>query len=214
MDTKNVMMSALLFLVISLVPLVNGGCTSKFGAPKVEQVALDKVKVSWDGLVPNFLSCWDFFIIRYWEEGKDEVHDATSVGPLGANQFSTEIKVKPRQRYVFRLKTTKRNKYSEGGSWGQSSTVEFIANPNYDTQGPRNPDDGNKGNHDVDEKLSMPIEIKYYIIAICGVIGGLIVIGIIYKLVCKYACNKKSSADLEMSLDENNDTHKDLLTAE
>jgi len=214
MDTKNVMMSALLLLVISLVPLVNGGSYCRFnGAPKVEQVASDKVKVLWSGVVPN-LGCLDFFVINYWEKGDSKADDGKRVGPLDANQFSTEIKVKPRQRYKLQLKTTKRHKYSDGGSWGQSSTVEFKANPNYDTQGPQNPDDGNKGNHDVDEKLSMPIEIKYYIIAICGVIGGLIVIGIIYKLVCKYACNKKSSADLEMSLDENNDTHKDLLTAE
>jgi len=212
MNTKNL----LLFLVISLVPLVNGVCRVN-GAPKVEQVASDKVKVSWSGLVPN-LSCLDFFVVNYWKKGDSKVHDGIPVGPLGAKQFSTEIKVTPRQRYKLQLKTTKR---SESG-WGESEIVEFKADPNYDPDDDPedDPADGNKGNDEKrkkkDEKLSMSIELKYYIIAICGVIGGLIVIGIIYKLVCKYACNKKSSADLEMSLDENNDgsVHKDLLTAE
>merc|ERR1719219_2054961 len=216
MDTKNVMMSALLLLVISLVPLVNGGSGCTFnGAPKVEQVATDKFKVSWSDVVPN-LGCLDFFVINYWEKGTSKVHDGKLVGPLGDNQFSTEIEVKPRQRYKLQLKTIK-NGYS-GRSYGESEIVEFKADPNYDPED--DPADGNKGNDEKpkkkDEKLSMSIELKYYIIAICGVIGGLIVIGIIYKLVCKYACNKKSSADLEMSLDENNDgsVHKDLLTAE
>jgi len=208
MDTKNVMMSALLFLVISLVPLVNGGCTSKFGAPKVEQVALDKVKVSWDGLVPNFLSCWDFFIINRWEKDTQDATDG-KFQKFNANQFSTEIEVTPRTSYIFQLKTTKRDTWL-GSSWGESTTVEFKTSEN--KQGSSK--GGGPGGVNPTPSDDTPIEIKYYFIAICGVIGGLIVIGIIYKLVCKYACNKKSSADLEMSLDENNDTHKDLLTAE
>merc|ERR1719412_212030 len=191
MDTKNVMMSALLFLVISLVPLVNGGCTSKFGAPKVEQVALDKVKVSWDDVVDD-LDCVDSFVINYWEEDKSKV-DGTFIH-LGTNQFSTEIKVTPRQRYKFQLKTKQRSTWYP---YGESKTVEFITSRN--KQGSSKV--GGPGGVNPTPSDDTPIEIKYYFIAICGVIGGLIVIGIIYKLVCKYACNKKSSADLEMSLD-------------
>merc|ERR1712141_92153 len=202
MNTKNVMMSTLLFLVISLVPLVKGGSSCRFnGAPKVEQVDIDKVKVSWVGVVPN-LGCLDFFVINYWEKGRHKVHDGTPVGPLGANQFSTEIEVTPSQRYIFQLKTTKRS----NRSWGESRTVEFKTDRDYDTDDSDGDDDGVL---DVDENTdTMAIGIKYYIIASCGVIAGLIVIGIIYKLVCKCACSKKSSADPEKvySLVENNDT--------
>jgi len=243
MDTKNVMMSALLLLVISLVPFVNGGssCTFK-SAPNVEQVAIDKVKVSWSDVVADF-GCLDLFIINYWEEGKSKVDDGKLVGPLDANQFSTEIKnVTPSQSYQLQLKTIKNGYY--GRSYGQSEIVEFKTDRDYDTDDTdgdgvvnavdldddndgipdkEDTDDDNDGILDVDEKTdTMAIAIKNYIIAICGVIGGLIVIGIIYKLVCKCACNKKSSADPEKmySLVENNDTllngsvHKDLLTAE
>ena len=125
MDTKNVMMSALLLLVISLVPLVNGGSGCRFnGAPKVVQVDIDKVKVSWYGVVAN-LGCLDFFVINYWEKGTSKIHDGTPVGPLGANQFSTEIEVTPRQSYHLQLKTTKRS----NSSWGESRTVEFKTDP-------------------------------------------------------------------------------------
>jgi len=209
MNTKNL----LLFLVISLVPLVNGVCRVN-GAPKVEQVASDKVKVSWSGLVPN-LSCLDFFVVNYWKKGDSKVHDGIPVGPLGAKQFSTEIKVTPRQRYKLQLKTTKR---SESG-WGESEIVEFKTGRDggggNGILGVEGPGGGGGGTPGAVENPTLGA-IKYYIIAICGVIVGLIVIGIIYKLVCKHACNKKSSADLEMSLDENNDgsVHKDLLTAE
>merc|ERR1712141_776125 len=199
MNTKNVMMSTLLFLVISLVPLVKGGSSCRFnGAPKVEQVDIDKVKVSWVGVVAN-LGCLDFFVINYWEKGANKVHDGTFVGPLGANQFSTEIKVIPSQRYVFQLKTTKRS----NRSYGESRTVEFKTDRDDDGGGiPEGLCGGGIPGAGGD------LILKYYIIASCGVIGGLIVIGIIYKLVCKCACNKKSSADpeKEYSLVENNDT--------
>ena len=122
MNTKNV----LLFLVISLVPLVNGGSGCRFnGAPKVEQVEIDKVKVSWHGVVAN-LGCLDFFVINYWEKGTSKAHDGTFV-KLNANQFSTEIKVTPRKRYRFQLKTTKRS----NRSYGESRTVEFKTDRDY-----------------------------------------------------------------------------------
>ena len=117
MNTKNVMMSALLFLVISLVPLVNG--TIKFNsAPKVEQVEIDKVKVSWHGVVAN-LGCLDDFVLNHWEKGTPKKYGTFK--KLNANQFSTEIEVIPRQRYILQLKTTKRS----NRSWGESRTVEF-----------------------------------------------------------------------------------------
>jgi len=228
MNTKNVMMSALLFLVISLVPLVNGGCRFN-SAPKVEQVEIDKVKVSWDGVVAN-LGCLDDFVLNHWEKGTPKKYG--NIERFNAKKFSTEIEVIPSQSYRLQLKTRKNR------SWGESSIVEFKTDRDYDerkkeekkdTDGDGIPDvldtdddndripdvedtdDDNNGVLDVDEKpppSTMDIGIKYYIIASCGVIAGLIVIGIIYKLVCKCACNKKSSADPEKvyGLDENNDT--------
>merc|ERR1712020_164174 len=113
--------------VISLVPLVNGGPSCRFNsAPKVEQVAIDKVKVSWHDVVPN-LGCLNEFIINYWEKGKSKVWDGTFVGPLGANQFSTEIKVTPSQSYQLQLKTRK------NGYYGESEIVEFKTDRDYDT---------------------------------------------------------------------------------
>merc|ERR1711974_347415 len=118
---KNVMMSSLLLLVKGC----KSGCTFN-SAPKVEQVEIDKVKVSWSDVVAN-LDCLDEFIINYWEEGKSKVLDGTFVGPLGANQFSTEIKdVTPSQSYKLQLKTRK------NGYYGESEIVEFKTDRDYD----------------------------------------------------------------------------------
>merc|ERR1719411_2239971 len=111
MNTKNVMMSALLFLVISLVSLVTPATATVYNycawddpgfnsAPTVTQVNLQKVRVSWNGTVTK-IECVANFHVKYWKQGYP--NDWENSKSLNANEFSTEIEVNAGVKYIFHV---------------------------------------------------------------------------------------------------------------
>ena len=193
------------------------------GVPKVEQVDIRTVKVSWNGITTQ-TECADQFLVKYWESTSPLEYALTD--PVNNDEFSTVIKVTPKVKYVFEVIAREDKGAIAGVDYNRAENVEFktsmknvevtieddlpiiptkITNPVQDSSSvSENTEEPSKESKSSTSIGGLPFNIEIIcIIAVCGVVAILIAIGIVYKL----TCNKKSSADLEMSLDENNDTH-------
>ena len=72
--------------------------------PKVEQVSMQTVKVSWFGIITQN-ECTDQFFVKYWESTRSSYLDFKLTSPLKNNQFSTIIRVTPKVKYIFQVIT-------------------------------------------------------------------------------------------------------------
>lgn len=68
------------------------------GLPMVRQLALDKVEVSWRGLVNN-VECADQFLVKYWRKSNPGEYQMTK--KQGTDKWEVQIKVVPRVPYAF-----------------------------------------------------------------------------------------------------------------
>ena len=104
------MSSLLLLLVVTvtvMVTRVEGYCATLGanpgfrGPPRVEQVTLTSVRVSWDGLVTR-KDCADQFIVKSWLARNP--NDYKMSGLLPTNQFTFIVTdLVPNQDYVFQV---------------------------------------------------------------------------------------------------------------
>ena len=119
---------ALLFLVISFVPLVNGYCWQPGknpgfnGTPKVEQVDIRTVKVSWKGITTQ-TECADQFLVKYWEITSPLDYHLSD--PVNNDKFSTIIRVTPKVKYVFEVIAREDKGAIAGVDYNRADNVEF-----------------------------------------------------------------------------------------
>jgi len=229
MNVQQMISAALLFLVISFVPLANGYCWQPGknpgfnGIPKVEQVDIRTVKVSWNGITTQ-TECADQFLVKYWESTSPLEYALTD--PVNNDEFSTIIKVTPKVKYVFEVIAREDKGAIAGVDYNRAENVEFktsmknvevtieddlpiiptkITNPVQDSSSvsvSENTEQPSKESKSSTSIGGLPFNIEIIcIIAVCGVVAILIAIGIVYKL----TCNKKSSADLEEYDDEDDE---------
>ena len=208
MDTKNVF-SVLLFLVISFViPLVNSYCweigrnPGFKGTPKVEQIDIKTVKVSWLGIATK-TECADNFLVKYWKYTHPKEYILTDF--INNDQFSTIIRVTPKVKYVFEV-IAREDKGSIGGiDWNRAKKVEFKTS---NAKKPRNfkPKVEPRNINQI-KNAGLPFHTGLLcIIIVCGVMVVLIAISVVYKL----TCYKKYSVDLEEYDDDVNDDEDDV----
>jgi len=233
MNLQQMISAALLFLVISFVPLANGYCWQPGknpgfnGIPKVEQVDIRTVKVSWNGITTQ-TECADQFLVKYWESTSPLDYHLSD--PVNNDEFSTVIKVTPKVKYVFEVIAREDKGAIAGVDYNRAENVEFktsmknvevtieddlpiiptkITNPVQDSSSvsvSENTEEPSKESKSSTSIGGLPFNIEIIcIIAVCGVVAILIAIGIVYKL----TCNKKSSADLEEYDDEDDDEDDD-----
>ena len=70
-------------------------------APRVQQVSLTSVLVSWEGLVTR-IDCADQFIVKSWNERNPNDYKMSDLLPL--NQFTFMVRdLVPNQNYVFQV---------------------------------------------------------------------------------------------------------------
>ncbi len=67
------------------------------GPPRVRQLSITKVRVSWDGLVTQE-DCADNYVVKFWPTQAPSTYKITDIVPV--NQHSVDIEVQPRVRYT------------------------------------------------------------------------------------------------------------------
>jgi len=186
------------------------------GPPKVEQIDLRTVKVSWFGLV-SMRECADQFLVKYWQKNDPQAYKMTDLLPN--DDFSTDIKVVPKVEYSFQAVAREDKGSIAGIDWNKSKTTDFKTSQYNNAVKPTATDRGGSSLNDVrqdsDDKpsvtvagaggghsldtQSMSVEL-IAIIIVCSVVLLLIVVGLIYKV----ACSKKSE-DSDEDEDEDDD---------
>ena len=74
-------------LYLILIGIFFSGFT---GPPKVEQIDLATVRVSWDGLVTQ-RECADQFLVKYWQRSNPQSYITTEL--LDRNAVTIDVKV-------------------------------------------------------------------------------------------------------------------------
>lgn len=90
------------------------------GPPVVEQVRLDRVRVSWGGLVTKE-ACADNFIVKYWQRLFPRDYRVTR---LVHHRSEVEVEVVPKVIYHFQV----------GGKWIRNSGVKKSAQKQWQQQ--------------------------------------------------------------------------------
>ncbi len=92
------------------------------GPPTVQQIALDRVRVSWGDIV-KYRQCADQFLVKYWPRNTPSVYKTTELVQTSVN--SIDIKVTPKVMYHFQA-VAREDKGAIGGiDWNKSPIVEF-----------------------------------------------------------------------------------------
>jgi len=215
-----------LILLITPVPQASAYCwepgkNPKFtGPPKVEQVNVRKVRVSWFGLV-EMRDCADQFLVKYWPSSSPSNYMTTTLVNNDVNAI--DVEVTPFVPYEFQAVAREDKGLIGGIDWNKSDKTEFKTSkqnnevseskPNViPTQDTLPKDSSNLVSNNVHNNVEQVFKEEtnletvgnmlslelICIIAVCSLVLILIFIGIVYKL----ACAKKSSDELDDEEDE------------
>lgn len=200
-------------IVISFVPLVNGYCWQPGknpgfnGTPKVEQIDIQTVRVSWLGITTQ-TECADHFLVKYWKISRRSSLEYNMTNLVNNDKFSINIRVTPNVKYVFEVIAKEDKGAFLGVDYNRAKNVEFKTSSNNNVGVTKeNPSNGQLKKAGL-QFLQLPIGL-ICIIVVCGVVTVLIAITIVYKL----TCYKKSRADFE-EYDEDEDVEDTMTDCE
>jgi len=172
----------------------NPGFTNE---PKVYQISLTKVRVSWKGAV-NQRKCADSFLVKYWRESRPSDYQMTK--QVNALSNYIDVEVKPKIRYVFQVVAREDKGWFLGVDYNRSKRVKFSTSVNREQPLPNpsnlNPDVsvGHFNKFEQEEmilnkdKVAIGISITVEILVVVifsSLIFLLIIIGFIYQVFCK-----------------------------
>jgi len=195
------------------------------GPPKVEQIDLRTVKVSWSGLVQQ-AECADQFLVKYWEKAQGPNKFKTTE-LLKTDKFSIDIEVTPRVLYRFQAVAREDKGAILGIDWNRSPERDFKTSQHNKevepTSSAATEDDDNYQLNAADKDIITPNVVenqdqnpiftltvwKIGIIVVCGVVFLLIIVGVVYK----FACSKKSE-DSDIEEDDEDEDDDEFLEKE
>ena len=179
------------------------------GEPKVEQITISRVRVSWQGIVTK-RDCADNFVVKYWKE--HDPSDYKMTDPLDVKSDYVDLKVTPKIEHMFEVIAREDKGAVLGIEYNRATLVKFKTSsynrnkPPPDT-GSTNLSNGLEGNGIKNEDkdvlgtvrtvIGLSIEILVIVIVL-GLILLLIIIGLAYK----FCCRSKSSTYDEDDEDE------------
>ena len=96
--------------------------------PTVQQIAIDKVRLSWGETVET-RECADQFLVKYWikNQGPDKYQSTEMVNNTAD---SIDIKVVPRITYMFEVVARESKPGLLGVDWNRAPVVEFTTSRN------------------------------------------------------------------------------------
>ena len=193
------------------------------GPPRVEQLDLATVRVSWEGLVTQ-RECADQFLVKFWQRSNPQSYSTSEL--LDRNANSVDVKVVPKVDYQFQAVAREDKGPIVGIDWNKSPVTDFktsvrnkeiskIPIPNEQPISTSPTDASLKSTSDAGGQVAVPtaavsetkekvlplsIEVLA-IIAVCGTAVLLIFVGVAYKLFC----GKSEPVDEESCADDNDE---------
>ena len=96
------------------------------GQPTVQQLAIDKVRISWREAVKK-RECADQFLVKYWLKSQPNEYKTTQM--VNNTADSIDIKVVPRITHMFEV-VARESKGVVGVDWNRAPVVEFTTSWN------------------------------------------------------------------------------------
>ena len=93
------------------------------GPPKITQISLDTVRVSWENLVIN-RECADSFVVKYWPTSTPDKYRVTMI--VEASENSVNITVKAGVQYHFQAVAREDKGVIGGVDWNKSPPSHFT----------------------------------------------------------------------------------------
>ena len=127
---------AILYILHTPVSLVQAYCWEPgknpyfTGPPIVQQVDLQTVRVSWDGLV-EMRECTDQFLVKYWQKTNPQKYDLTEL--VNPQVSSIDIKVSPKVEYQFQAVAREDKGSVIGVDWNKSDITDFKTSDDLET---------------------------------------------------------------------------------
>ena len=92
------------------------------GPPKVEQVAINEVRISWEGIVTH-RDCADQFLVKYWPRTSPNAYETSELVPPDVSYM--QVKVTPKVTYQFQAVAREDKGLVGGIDWNKSPIVDF-----------------------------------------------------------------------------------------
>jgi hypothetical protein len=194
------------------------------GPPKVEQIKIDVVRVSWENVV-TLRECADNFVVKYWPRSAPNQYDITDLVPT-SDDF-VDITVIPKIIYQFQAVAREDKGIIGGVDWNKSPTVDyktssFYTKPSSSASSSSSSSSTSEGSssssgsssNKVDQTmiddgrpmavLGMSLEI-FIAVVVISLLVVLIVVGLAYKLVSGH----RKTGDLDDDDDDDDDDDND-----
>lgn len=177
--------------------------------PKVEQVTLTSVRVTWEGIVTR-IECADQFIVKSWNARNPNDYQMSDLLPT--TQFSYVVTdLVPNQNYVFQA-VAREDKGILGKDWNKSPQALFRTSRNNPTVPP------NSDNTYLDPTMVAPSNSSnnpFSLFSMGGIVIGiifaaLILVGICWNLIQKSRRKKTADTDSVNSDSETDSMDLDL----
>jgi len=161
--------------------------------PKVEQISLTSVRVSWEGLVTR-IDCADQFIVKSWNARNPNDYQMSDLLPV--TQFSyTVTDLVPNQDYVFQA-VAREDKGILGKDWNKSLHAYYKTTSSNPTVAPRKGRPSARGPVIAGEQRQTPKTLFTMGAIIIGILlGSLILVGIFWNIVQSKRKSSDSGSD-------------------
>ena len=179
--------------------------------PKVEQLTMMKVRVSWDGIVDK-RKCADSFLVKYWRKSSPATYKMTT--PVPTQVSYEDIEISPKVIYLYQVIAREDKGMILGVDYNKAKPVEFRTSPNNEeiSSDNSNVPGGiiNNNNHGRSQSTYNP-KINDKAINVMGltietlvimIVVGLILVLVIIGLVYKFACGGKKSSKYDEEEDD------------
>lgn len=176
-------------------------------APRVQQISLTSVLVSWEGLVTR-IDCADQFIVKSWNERNPNDYQMSDLLPL--DQFTFMVRdLVPNQNYVFQA-VAREDKGILGKDWNKSPQALFRT-------GRTNPTVSPAGSHasfvnptnlgQVKGGQETPKAMFTLGAIVVGILlGSLVLVGAVWNIIQRNRRKKSTDTDSEHSSDSDTDS--------
>ena len=226
------LLTVVVFISVINVPLVSAYCWQAgqnpyFTAiPIVQQVDLQTVRVTWEGIV-EYEKCVDNYLVKYWQKSNPQGYKMTEL--IDKQHYTSDIIITPKINYVFQVIAREDKGGVLGIDYNKSAQREFKTSAYNSNVKPTTPkpaqepavapkatgtDNGNIESPDSTQDLQVVKEENsgkllagftielIAIIIVCSIVLLLILVGLVYKLTCA-----KKTEDIDDDDDE--DEHDD-----
>ena len=212
-SSVQILLSTLLLFITLTIHNVSGHCwqigmnPGFTSTPRVEQLRIDLVRVSWEGIVSK-RKCADNFLVKYWPRSAPNEYFTTELIPKDVDYV--DIEVTPKLIYQFQA-VAREDKGSVGGvDWNKSPTVDFrTVSQEYRLS--QLAEDGSGGSSTSSGAprrvrasiLGLSLEVFVGLVVI-SLIAILIIVGLIYRFCCS---QKKVRGEYDVEREERDVDH-------